>query len=306
MVVASFVAVRLFGLDDGTVLALPVSGMPYVAVGSVLVLAGTAVARARLLTIAAAVLVVVQLVWLVPRFVPAESADPDVRTAAPTLRVATSNTLRGRVDARALVRLVRSERVDVLAVEEQTPEGIRALAGAGLTRALPHRVVRADADTALYSRLPLRRAGFVVEGTSWPLASAEVPVGGRAVRLLAVHTFYPLGDARRWTRDLATIRTAAASNAILLGDFNATLDHAPLRGLLDAGMADTHAELGHGWAPTWPEHGTSPWPLLQLDHVLHGGDLTGASVSEHELPGTDHRAVVAELTVSRRERSGAT
>ncbi len=125
-------------------------------------------------------------------------------------------------------------------------------------------------------------------------------MAGRAVRLVAVHTYFPAGDPQRWTGDMTALRdeaSAAGSDLVVLGDFNATLDHAPMRSLLAAGLVDTHAELGRGWAPTWPVSGSPLPPLIQIDHVLHGRGLAGVSASEHTLPGTDHRAVIAELAL---------
>lgn len=295
--VAAVVVIRLAGLDDGTYLALPVSGMPYLAVVSVLLLGASALLRGRALSVVAAALVVVQVVLLAPRFV-AEGAEP-AHAAGATVRVATSNTLQGRVDAGALVDLVRTQRVDVLAVQEFTPSAASTLAEAGLADLLPHHVLPGGADTALYSRLPLSRTGALAAPTTWRQAAASVRVGGREIRLVSVHTYFPAGDPDRWSRDLAALRTAARHNAVLLGDFNATLDHAPLRELLAAGLVDSHAELGEAWAPTWPTRGASPVPLLQLDHVLHGDALAATWAGEYELPGSDHRAVVAELRLTR-------
>ncbi|GAA3014092.1 hypothetical protein GCM10020229_26670 [Kitasatospora albolonga] len=88
---------------------------------------------------------------------------------------------------------------------------------------------------------------------------------------------------------------------MMLGDFNATLDHAPMRELLGVGLADTHEQLGKGLVPTWPEdYHDLPGlpPVIQIDHVLHGEALRPVAVSEHTLKGTDHRAVVAELALT--------
>lgn len=183
-------------------------------------------------------------------------------------------------------------------MQELSPAAARAIDDAGIPELLPHRVVPAEADTALYSRLPVERGGLADVSTAWPLATAPVTVGGRPVELVAVHTCYPLGDAGRWAADLRALRAEAGRAAVLLGDFNATLDHAPMRDLLDAGLIDTNAELGEGWAPTWPTRGASPVPLIQLDHVLHGPGLTAVWAGEYELPGSDHLAVVAELAVT--------
>ena len=47
-------------------------------------------------------------------------------------------------------------------------------------------------------------------------------------------------------------RTRAATSQILAGDFNATLDHAEFRALLDRGYVDAADAVGDGLTPTWP------------------------------------------------------
>lgn len=285
------VLVRLLGLDSGTFLALPIAGLPCVAAVTTVVFSVLVILKSRRSAAIALLLLVFQLVWLLPRFVP---DGTDIAAGAPRLRVATSNAHVGQVDPKALVELVRSERVDVLAVEELTSAGVRALEDAGMHELMPFRELHPEVDSSIYSRLPLSGAGLLDRPTTWPQVAAAVTVGGRTVRLVAVHTYFPAGDAGRWGRDMAALRAAASQDVVLLGDFNATLDHAPMRDLLDAGLVDTHAELGRGWAPTWPADKVA---LIQLDHVLHGSGLAAVSASEHTVGGTDHRAVVAELAV---------
>ncbi|MFI1256967.1 endonuclease/exonuclease/phosphatase family protein [Streptomyces netropsis] len=295
---AVLVAARAMTLDDGTWLAMPMAGFPYVVAGTVVVLVVLLALRSWWGAAVAAVLVATELVWTVPRFVPDRE---DVSAGAPRLRVATSNAHVGAVDPEALVRFVRAERLDVLAMEELTPQAIAALDKAGMAELMPHRELHPESDSSLYSRLPLTGGGLLRgRATVWPQTTAAVKVGGRTVRLVAVHTLYPLGDARRWARDMRELRAEAVDSGrdtVFLGDFNATLDHAPMRKLLSAGLTDSHAELGRGWAPTWPADASGVPALLQLDHVLHGGGLAAVSVSEHTLRGSDHKAVVAELAL---------
>ncbi|MET8701193.1 endonuclease/exonuclease/phosphatase family protein [Kitasatospora sp. NPDC058032] len=299
---AALTAVRLGGWDDGTWLAMAVVGLPYAALAGLVALGVLLALRSWWPAAVAGVLVAVQLVWLVPRLVPDGGGAP--AAGAPRLRVATSNAYLSRADADALVRLVREQRVDVLAVEEFGPGAADRLDRAGIAEVLPYREARPGRDTAIYSRLPLTPLDASAPEAARDQIAAEVAVGGRTVRLTAVHTYYPMGDARRWAEDFDGLRaavTGATRNAVLLGDFNATLDHTPMRDLLDTGLTDSHAELGRGVAPTWPESGTyfsGLWPLIQIDHVLHGEALRAVSVSEHTVRGTDHRAVVAELAVT--------
>jgi endonuclease/exonuclease/phosphatase (EEP) superfamily protein YafD len=295
--VALLLVVRAARLDTGTVFAVPIVLLPYVAVVTVAFTLLLLVAKAWRLAVVAGLLAVLQIVWLVPRVV----ADAgEVPAGAPRMRVATCNTHRGQVDAAALVKLVRDQRIDVLALEELTDDGIRALDAAGMRELMPFQELHPEQDSSLYSRRPLTDAGLLDRPTAWKQVTAQVSVGGRSVRVIAVHTYYPAGDADRWTQDMRALQTEAVGDGgglVMLGDFNATLDHGPMRELLSAGLTDTADELGHGLTPTWPENATMP-PFVQLDHVLHGRALTGVSVRWYTLPGTDHRAVVAELALT--------
>jgi endonuclease/exonuclease/phosphatase (EEP) superfamily protein YafD len=273
---------------------------PYGAALSLLVLgvvSAVPALRSRWAVALVALLTAAQVALLVPRFLPDQRHVP---AQAAELRVATLNAYVGRADPRAVVRLVRDERIDVLAVQELPSAGVSALAEAGLDELLPYQELHPEYDTSIYSRTPLSHGGPLDAGTGWPQTTADVPVGGRIVRLVAVHTYYPLGDADRWTRDMTALASVARSSGpdtVFLGDFNASLDHAPMRELLAAGLTDTHAELGRGWARTWPADMSLVPPLIQIDHVLHGSGLAGVSVSERTIPGTDHRMVIAELAL---------
>jgi endonuclease/exonuclease/phosphatase family metal-dependent hydrolase len=291
--VAALVIVRFTGLDAGSVFALVVVGLSYALVATVVVAVVLAVAKARWLTVLAVALLLVQAGWLVPRFTADGTKVPD---GAARLRVATINSHVGRVDPKALVDLVRAQQVDVLAVEELAPEAIPGLDAAGLRELMPHRELRPEDDSSLYSRFPFTSSGPLDAPTTWPQTTATLTVAGRSVRVVAVHTYYPAGDPDLWTRDMTALEAVARQDSVVLGDFNATLDHAPMRDLLSAGLVDSHAELGHGWAPTWPADSALP-PLVQLDHVLHGHGFAAVTTSEHALPGSDHRLVFAELAL---------
>jgi endonuclease/exonuclease/phosphatase (EEP) superfamily protein YafD len=87
-----------------------------------------------------------------------------------------------------------------------------------------------------------------------------------------------------------------ATPAIIAGDFNATLDHPPLRRILHSGCADAAALSGNALTGTWP----SSWPrplATPLDHVLLSGPRRAViSFTVHDISGTDHRAVLATVT----------
>ena len=125
-----------------------------------------------------------------------------------------------------------------------------------------------------------------------------------------MHPFPPISAAsvRDWQavlRDLPGPSDDRRSH-VLLGDFNATLDHRELRRVLDRGYTDAADATGDGLSPTFPV--TWPIPLIAIDHVLVPRTIGVRRVSIGDLPGSDHRAVVAELVLperaERRARAG--
>jgi endonuclease/exonuclease/phosphatase (EEP) superfamily protein YafD len=120
------------------------------------------------------------------------------------------------------------------------------------------------------------------------------------VGILAVHTAAPV---RRWmpgwAMELGLLRTWLAEGAgphVVVGDLNATLDHAPLRAAL-SGARDVAADVGQGLTSTWPT--TLPrWLGVQIDHVLVGGGVRPAAAQISDLPGSDHRALLARVVLT--------
>jgi endonuclease/exonuclease/phosphatase (EEP) superfamily protein YafD len=80
----------------------------------------------------------------------------------------------------------------------------------------------------------------------------------------------------------------------MAGDFNATLDHDAMRRVLDTGYEDAADVVGAGLQPTWPAGKKVP-AAVAIDHVLADKRVGVRAVSVHTVPGTDHRAVFAEL-----------
>ncbi len=95
-------------------------------------------------------------------------------------------------------------------------------------------------------------------GTGFGGYTMRVRAAGKDVGLVAVHTRPPLGDAQDWAADLNAVRGAAVDEGgplMIVGDFNATLDHLPMRDLKGRGFDDAAAEARSRWQPTWPSAG---------------------------------------------------
>ncbi|GGF39896.1 hypothetical protein GCM10011519_11950 [Marmoricola endophyticus] len=256
--------------------------------------AGLAWGRARpllgVLTAVAVVGLVVQVVWLAPRFTPDE-----VGGSGPT--VLTANLKYGAGDAGTVVRLVRERQVDLVALEEVTPASLARLRAAGLERLLPHAAGRPseDADgTMVFSRYALTGATAVPVSLGGVSVSVAAP---EPFRFLAVHVSDPLFHPGPWYADLGLLqRTVRASTGpvVVAGDFNTTLDHAPLRRVLErTGLRDGAEQAGSGLRPTWPSDRLVP--ILTIDHVLTGRGVAVAGTDRVRVPGSDHFGLLARL-----------
>ena len=102
-----------------------------------------------------------------------------------------------------------------------------------------------------------------------------------------------------WRADLAAEPRAdpAGPPRILIGDFNATLDHAALRSLISHGYRDAGDATGRGFATTWGPYDGDPIPPVTIDHVLVDQRIGVRDLWVGSLPRSDHRMVVASLTV---------
>ncbi|WP_434089803.1 endonuclease/exonuclease/phosphatase family protein [Micromonospora echinofusca] len=297
---AAWAAVRLGGLDRGPLVQL-LAFTPYAAAGSVLPLLLALALRRRWPAVVAALVTATLVAVVAPRALP--SGQPPV--TGPTVRLLTANLLAGAGDARALVDLVRRHRVDVLAVQEFTPRAGAELDRLGLDRLLPHRQLDPRVGTVgsgLYARFPIGEGGVRHNRGGWGFDQSHGTVavpGAPAVRVESAHPSapYALDQVGHWRADLAAQPPATPDGPlrILAGDFNATLDHAPLRALLDTGYVDAADQAGAGLVGTWGPYDGDPIPSVVIDHVLVDRRIAVRAVTVHRVPGSDHRAVLAEL-----------
>lgn len=301
---ALWAALRLIGLDRGP-LVQALAFTPYVAGFSVLALC-LALALRRWWPAALAALTAVALLGVVT---PRALASPQPTAGGPTVRLLTANLLAGAADARTLVELVRRYEVDVLTVQEFTPEAQAALDQFGLDRLLPHRQLNAEIGTpgsGLYSRWPLTDVGLRHNRNGWGFTQAygtlAVP-GAPPVRVESAHPSapYAVDQVGAWRADLKAQPPATPDGGlqILAGDFNATLDHGPLRALLDTGYVDAADATGEGLIGTWGPYDGDFIPPVTIDHVLVDRRIAVRAVQVLALPGSDHRPVLATLTLPR-------
>ena len=252
------------------------------------------------ITLAAAALAAAVVPRAIPR--PQPSAD------GAELRVLTSNLLVGRADAESLVGLVASSGADVLFLQELTDGAANRLHKAGLDSVLPYQVLEpvhyGPKGSGIWCRYPLRDGLAVAPASrSRPVACLDVP-GGQSVQLVCVHLRPPRpsrspSGAARWRTEMATLPGPDDVPVIMAGDFNATLDHARFRELLRLGYADAAVQAGRGLVPTWGPRPGGDVAVLAIDHILLDPRCAVRAVSTHKLPGTDHRALFAQIQLPR-------
>ncbi len=301
--VAAIAGVRVLDLDPGVVLVQLISFTPYFALFALAAAILAGLAR-RLLAAATATLMAIALLACV-----APRAFGGPHTAAGTPLVVMAANLRvGGADAMSIVDLVRDAGVDVLALQEFTPDAEERLAAAGLLELLPYRESHPRSGvegSAVYARWPLRDGGVRLaspEGFEQAYATVTLPEGA-TITVESVHPVPPInGDALpHWETGLRDQFRGDAPGPprILAGDFNATLDHSALRDVLDTGYRDAAAEVGAGLTPTWPFYGRRPLitPSIALDHVLVPAGIYVRDFRAVTIPRTDHRAIVATLVI---------
>ena len=184
----------------------------------------------------AGALTVILVLTQVPMYL--GSTGPD--GPATEVTVMTVNLHHGGGDPDGVVRLVRDLDVDVLALEELTPEARLGMAAAGLDDLLPNSVATPESDSGdpggsggnggngIWSRYPLD-ALPAPKGFRRPPVAAEMDVDGQTVFVAAVHPTSPYpANTTEWSDELGRLAGwlgPVDGPAIVAGDFNATYDH---------------------------------------------------------------------------------
>ncbi|RZS41182.1 endonuclease/exonuclease/phosphatase (EEP) superfamily protein YafD [Herbihabitans rhizosphaerae] len=288
-----FSAFRLLGFDGNAYVAAALALTPYVAVAGVLLTAITLLLRRWATGIVVFAVAAVLVAAMLPRTMSAD--QPDATGAE--LRVMSANLYFGRADVGHVVQLVRNHRIDVLSLQELTPAAVGALDRAGLFAELPHRVFHAmpgASGTGIAARYPLRErqlAGPALHAQ--PAALVDLP-GHADAEVVAVHPLTPVHDFEAWQRELAGLPGVDTQGPprLLVGDFNASLDHRAFRDILRKGYSDAADAVGEGLSMTWSQ---SRWPPVAIDHVLADFRYAVREFQVFDLPGSDHDPIYARV-----------
>jgi endonuclease/exonuclease/phosphatase (EEP) superfamily protein YafD len=218
------------------------------------------------------------------------------------VRIVSANVLLDNPDIRQLGDDLAAEGADVVVVQEVTDEVLAELQRSALWADYPYRATAPQPrfqGAATFSKLPITHSE-TIQVAGHPMLLTDLQTAAGPLRLVNVHTVAPLTgpDARDWADQfsaLAELVRETPSPTVLAGDFNATLDHAPLAALASGDLRDAFTVAGSGVGATWPRWDGLVPPLMRLDHVLVSAGIDVASVTERTSRGSDHRRLVAEV-----------
>ncbi|MEV6601897.1 endonuclease/exonuclease/phosphatase family protein [Actinoplanes sp. NPDC051346] len=298
---AVWAVLRVGGWERGLLVQL-FAFTPYVAAWSVVPVVAALATRRWLAAAVAALTFVLLAAMVLPRAFADGDRGPQTGVK---MRVMTSNMLFGGADAAQIVRFVRDNDVAVLALQEFSPTAQTRLAEAGLGQLLPYSSLGAEfgaGGSGLYSRFPITSPDVRVNGGFFNQAYGTIqPPGAAPLTVESAHPLAPFSVdvVDRWRADLEAEPRAEPKGMprILLGDFNATLDHQPLRELIDSGYRDAADATGNGLIGTWGPYDGDLIPPVTIDHVLVDNRLGVTDADVHDIDGSDHRAIIAEVVL---------
>jgi endonuclease/exonuclease/phosphatase (EEP) superfamily protein YafD len=226
-------------------------------------------------------------------------------------RILSANLANGRADVDGFAALVEATDPDVVTVQELVPEHADALA-----RLLPFGKLEPARDHNGMG-IALKAAGsvrlFELPYRSAYVAELPWSEDGEPIEVLNVHLAAPhvhpvvqrIFDRRGQVRAIVDhLDATPRRRRVLVGDLNATPlwpAYRRLRTRLDDGALHAARRLGH-----WPGRTWGPWSgsmrLLRIDHVLVQG-LVATETRVLPLRGSDHSALVADLTPGEHDRS---
>ena len=265
-------------------------------------LAGVAAFAFRRLWLGSLIGGAVCLALLIPQ-VPILLADPAPAPARDTLRILDVNMALGTADATQIVDLVRSRQIDVLTLQEFPAAAAHRLDAAGLSTVLPFSYVMTGEEgggAGIYSRYKMIDQR-TYRGFPPRLLSAAVGMpSGAVVTVYSLHVWSLWRNSSEWrrgARKLTGILAEQPGCVVAAGDYDASIDHAPLRDLMSQGnVEDAGSHTGNLYLPTY--RANSWWPALAaIDHALYRG-ARAVSTSTHKIHRADHRALAATFDTS--------
>ena len=264
--------------------------------------------RLKLLAVLTVACLIVQIAWARtywPRTAPVSSDD--------SLIVVSMNLRCDEPALTDLASLVEREQPDVVVLQDLSQDGWEQFVrySSWLQVVPQHSALPGDQPLTDKSD-PCGTVVFAKEPVSWasppdaeqPVFRIYLPAGPLTVVPVSLPT--AVEGVEPWLRgfqlldEAITIRATSVSDEALepmlvVGDFNATREHLPMRQLIaEHGLVDAAEQAGAGWQPTFPANRRYP-PLLAIDHILMSPELSASEVTAFSVRYGAHRVLVAQI-----------
>lgn len=280
LALAGFLAFHRALPDTAGWLSVVETGIPWIGLAVVLLIASALALRSRLVGAAVTVLATVYGVLVLPVAVPA----PAVRSGSFTV---VSQNIGTSDDAGAIAAELSSDGADVIALQELDGDASAAVDDE-LSDAYPYSYL--VGTVGVWSRGELSDGTALDLGLGWNRALAvdvDTPLGSSRLFVVHLASFRPGDHADRdaMLQGLAGVLAEDDSpRSLVVGDFNtATDDHLLAPVLEEAALVRTS---GLGFPATWP----AVLPVVSLDHALADG-VAAATVAVLPPNGSDHRPI---------------
>src|SRR5665213_4409405 len=247
-VLATVALCRMFAWDADALLAIlnSITIIVYLPAWPIALVA--ALGRRPVLALAAAAVVIAQVVFLAPELA-ASHPLPSWTASAATFRLFDGNVYNSNPSMAGYAAQIRVLRPDVVTLEETNPPDVDQLRSSGALAGLPYQFEVFGYDPFVFliaSRFPLEGTRVVnlygrplIVETTLTLPSGPQP-------LWVVHTIAPLPVSfDQWKGQLTEIHRLLAARGtghlLVVGDFNSTWGNKGFRQILDTGLVDAGA-----------------------------------------------------------------
>jgi len=272
-------------------------GLPFTALGGIVILVLAALARDWRLILAAAGFAAINILLVGVSLSGAAHAAPD---SARFLRVVTFNLWNGNTHMDAVAQFLAGTDADVVVLQEAPRQHAAALRQT-LQPRYPFAV--GDAGIVILSKHPILAEGRIDRPGYPPWISlmlrwARLEVNGTTFELAGVHLtrpFYP----ELQQQDIAALIAFARSRSLPLvvaGDFNMS----PWTEKLQRFERSSGLERYNSFDLTWPmeKHDVPLLPFVAIDNVLASRSFAKISTRGGPRLGSDHRPIIADLALT--------
>ena len=201
----------------------------------------------------------------------------------------------------AVVERIEQHDPDVVTVLEYANEWTTALKR--LNKNYPYRLQEPrwhGFGIAIFSKRPLSNSASTLltkDVTDNPLLTADIQIGGRAVRLAGVHLLSPMNRDRlkirnRQLTEIADHLSDRDIPTIVMGDFNCT-PWSPFLSDFLSRLNLRDSRLGFGYQASW--NALHPFLLIPIDHAFVSPEIHVHSRILGDFAGSDHYPLVFEV-----------